>query len=264
MARISDAERIRRLLVNEGGTLAKREIIEGLGLSSQRYEAVARELVDAKLAVKNRGRTGGLSLVAAAPPRAADATPRAADRPLEKDLYPAFTKYLTDVPREESRSVVLDTHRTKAGKWETPDLTEVRVQPFPVVGQWELRVVTYELKRQDGWSVESVLQTATYNEFAHESWLVIPADPDTGWTEYFGPRVVDKAGDFGIGLGSFDGTGSGTFHKHMTPQRKHVPSLARVESWLNRVIEQLGAEDKKTDIANNIRWARAKAEAGKD
>ena len=163
-----------------------------------------------------------------------------------------------------SRSVVLNTHGTKAGKWETPDLAEVRVQPFPVVGQWELRIVTYELKRQDAWSIESVLQTATYNEFAHESWLVIPAGDDGDWTEYFGPRIVDKAGDFGIGPGSFDPAGKGTFHKHMTPQRKHIPSLSRLQSWLSRVIEQLGEEKKKGEIADNIRWARAKAEAGKD
>ena len=264
MARISDTERVLRLLASEGGTLGKREIIENLGISEQRYKIVAGELVKSKLAVKNRGRAGGLALTAQSAPKPADAGSRVPDRPLERDLYPAFSKYLTVASGDESKSVVLETYRTKAGKWETPDLTEVRVQPFPIVGQWELRVVTYELKRQAGWSVESVLQTATYNEFAHESWLVIPAEDEADWTEYFGPRVVDKAGDFGIGLGSFDSDGTGTFHKHMTPQRKHVPSLARVESWLTRVIGQLGAEKQKSEIANNIRWAKAKAEAGKD
>jgi hypothetical protein len=72
-----------------------------------------------------------------------------------------------------------------------------------MLGQWELRVATYELKRADAWTIDSVLQTATYGEFAHESWLVVPSGDDGDWVDHFTKRVVDKSGSFGIGLGTF-------------------------------------------------------------
>ena len=135
--------------------------------------------------------------------------------------------------------------------------------PFPMVGQWELRAVVYELKRQGGWSVESVLQAATYGEFAHESWLVVPDGSDDDWAEHFGRRVVDKAGDLGIGLGTFD-AGNGILKKHMTPQRRQVPSLFRQQEWLESVIDRLGETKRKEEIAGHIRWAKSKAEFGRD
>lgn len=268
MPRIPDTERIERLLDSEGGSLGRREIIEALGLSDDRYEKVARDLVTAGRAAKNRGRAGGLHLTGDA--EDADAPPESNDEPesvnearFERDLYPAFAKYLIGAAkRDESKSVTLETYRTKARKWETPDLAEIRVTPFPMVGQWELRVAVYELKRQGGWSVESVLQAATYNEFAQESWLVVPAGDDGDWTEHFGKRIVDKAGDLGIGLGSFD-VREGTLKKHMTPRRQ-VPSLQRQQEWLESVLDRLREHGRKEEIASHIRWARSKAESGRD
>lgn len=264
MPRIPDTQRIQRLLEGEGGSLGRRAIIEALGLSEQRYEDVAQALVDEDLVARNRGRTGGLRLLEEqdeAPE--SERAPKSDDRGLEQDLYPEFAKYLVGAAnKDETRSVVLETYRTKARKWETPDLAEVRVTPFPMVGQWELRVAVYELKRQDGWSVESVLQAATYNEFAQESWLVVPSGDDGDWSEYFGKRVVDKAGDLGIGLGSFD-THEGTLKKHMTPRRQ-VPSLQRQQEWLESIVERLGDHRKKEEISGHIRWARSKAESGRD
>lgn len=267
MPRIPDSERIWRLLEVGGGSLGKREIIEALGLSAERYEKVVKEMVAAGSVAKNPGRHGGLHVIGQreeVDESEADVAPESvAEGRLERDLYPSFTKYLLGAARhDESKSVVLETHRTRLGKWETPDLTEVRVTPFPMVGQWELRVAVYELKRQDGWSVESVLQAATYNEFAQESWLVIPADDESDWDEHFGRRVVDKAGDLGIGLASFD-IKEKALKKHMMPRRQ-VPSLQRQQEWLESVIDRLQEKTKKEEIAGHIRWAKSKAESGRD
>lgn len=258
MPRTSDRDRIVRLLEGEGGSLGRREIIEGLGLSDDRYETVARELVDKRVAIKNLGRTGGLRLVLAESARRAG-TGEVPAAPLEKELYPPFEKYLLAAAKnDESKSVVLNTHRTRAKKWETPDLAEVRVTPFPTIGQWELRVITYELKRQGAWSVDSVLQTATYNTFAHESWLVVPSGDDADWAEYFGKPVVEKATIFGIGLATFD-RADRTFKKHMTP-KQNLPLLNRQYEWLDGVLDRLGDGKIKTEIADNTRWARRRAE----
>lgn len=267
MPRIPDSERIERFLLSEGGTSGRREIIEALGLSDGRYEKVAREMVGAGRVAKNRGRAGGLHLMNAGADDGDEAPESAApesveERRLERDLYPAFTKYLVGATRDESRSVVLETYKTRARKWETPDLAEIRVTPFPMVGQWELRVAVYELKREGGWSVESVLQAATYNEFAQESWLVIPASDDTDWAEVFGSRLVARAGDLGIGLGSFN-EDEGTLQKHMTPKR-HVPSLQRQQEWLEQALDRLREQKKKAEISDHIRWAKSKAESGRD
>jgi predicted transcriptional regulator len=258
MARIKDAERIDRLLDSEGGSLGRREIIEALGLSVDRYEEVANELVKAGVAAKNRGRAGGLSLTTegVSPD---SVVPEPSKPGLERDLYPAFSEYLLSTAKkgDESRCVVLETHRTRARKWETPDLAEIRVTPFPMIGQWEFRVAVYELKRLESWTVDSVLQAAIYNEFAHESWLVIPAGDDADWSERFGPRLVDKAGDLGVGLGSFDEKKK-TLQKHMTP-RRHAPSLARQQEWLEMVLDKLGTATTREEIANHVRWARSKS-----
>jgi len=266
MARISDAERITRLLESEGGSLGRRAITEALGLSDARYDAVANELCQEEIVAKNRGRAGGLRLlsVASAPRATPRATREPEEVPLERDLYAPFERYLLTAAKENdmSRSVVLRTYPTRGGKWETPDLAEVRVTPFPMIGQWELRVATYELKRQDAWSVDSVLQAAMYTEFAHESWLVVPAGGEEDWTTYFGRRIVDKAGDLGVGLATFDGKNR-TLWKHTTP-RPHVPSLSRLHEWLETTIERIGEDKKKTEIADNIGWAARKAAAGRD
>jgi len=272
MPRIADTERIVRVLEAEGGSLGRRDILEALGMSQDRYAQVAQDLVNAGRVTKNRGRAGGLSLLATLAPLRRTARrgqePSSGslipEPPQERELYAPFTKYLerTAKDNDESRSVIINTYATRKGKWETPDLTEVRVTPFPMIGQWELRVATYELKRQDSWSIESVLQTATYAEFAHESWLVVPSSDDSDWVEHFSKRVVDKAGSFGIGLATFDAA-SRTLQKHMTPQRM-IPDLGRMHEWLEDVIDRLANPKLKTDIANNIAWARRKADAGRD
>src|SRR5512138_2731183 len=100
MPRIPDTERITRLLETEGGSLGRREIIEGLGLSDERYNEVADHLVNQQIVVRNRGRSGGLRLRLAEPgepeavPARVAAEEQAAEEGLERDLYPAFKRYL--------------------------------------------------------------------------------------------------------------------------------------------------------------------------
>ncbi len=259
-----DAERLRRLLETEGGTLGRREIMESLGLSEDQYDEASAELVSSNVARKNRGRSGGLSLLEPTVDENARNVRAETGRAKERELYPPFTAYLEEGAKEGdfSRSVVLETHRTRQRKWETPDLTEVRVTPFPMLGQWELRVATYELKRADAWTIDSVLQTATYNEFAHESWLVVPSGDDGDWVNYFTPRVVDRAGGFGIGLATFSEE-TGVMKKHMVARRQ-LPDLAKLHEWLEEVVDRLRRPELKKDIANNIAWAKRKAEAGRD
>lgn len=69
MARISDAERLRRLLESAGGTVGRQEILEGLSLSVDRYSVVCSELMDMGVAERNPGRLGGLRLIDSRKPR---------------------------------------------------------------------------------------------------------------------------------------------------------------------------------------------------
>lgn len=266
MPRIADTERIRRLLESEGGSLSRREIIEQLGLSDERYDTVAGQLCAEDIAVRNRGRAGGLSLVAAAAPtRQKRAARDSTDAPLERELYPPFERYLlrTAERSDESRAVVLNTHKARGAKWESPDLTEARITPFPTIGQWEFRIAAYELKRQGCWSVDSVLQAAMYSEFAHETWLVVPtASFEEDWVEYFGQRVVTTAVDHGVGLGTFDPKAR-VLRKH-TAAGHHRPTLARQHEWLEAMLDRIGADDQKAKIAGHIAWATRKAAAGRD
>jgi hypothetical protein len=188
----------------------------------------------------------------------------AASPQLEKDLYPPFESYLLEAAKQDdvSKSVVLSAYRTRAGKWETPDLVEVRATPFPMIGQWELRVVAYELKRQGAWTVESVLQAASYNEFVHESWLIVPSGDDD-WADYFGKGIVTKAGDFGVGLGTFDAENK-ALQKHILPHSARIPQLSRQHDWLDQLMDRIDQEKTQTEIAANIRWARDKANSGRD
>jgi len=266
MPRIADTERIRRLLESEGGSLSRREIIEQLGLTDERYDTVAGQLCSEEIAVRNRGRAGGLSLVAAAAPaRQRRAGRDSTEVPLERELYPPFERYLlkTAAQRDESKAVVLNTHMVRGAKWEAPDLTEARITPFPMIGQWEFRIAAYELKRQGCWSVDSLLQAAMYSEFAHETWLVVPtASFEEDWVEYFGQRVVTTAVEHGVGLGTFDPKAR-VLRKH-TAARQHRPTLARQHEWLETTIYRIGAEELKAEIAGHIAWAARKAAAGRD
>ncbi len=131
----------------------------------------------------------------------------------------------------------------------------MRITPFPTIGQWELRLITYELKRRDEWTVESVLQTATYNGFADESLLVVPAESDVDWAELFGPRILDESARFGIGLATFDVDNKiMRTHTSAQPQR---PSLERKNKRLETIFERLADREKSEGVDNSIRWAKA-------
>ncbi len=69
MARISDAERLTRLLESAGGTVGRQEILEALNLSDERYSVVCSELIDKGVAERTPGRLGGLRLIDSMKPR---------------------------------------------------------------------------------------------------------------------------------------------------------------------------------------------------
>jgi len=127
-----------------------------------------------------------------------------------------------------------------------------------MIGQWELRVVTYELKRQEAWTVESVLQAASYNEFAHESWLIVPSgdDGDDDSADYFGKGIVTKAGNFGVALGP------STQRKERTETRARTrlaPLLSRQHDWLDLFDRTNRPREKANGDRRQHRWSRDKA-----
>ncbi len=247
---------------SERGECSRRDILETLGISLERFATVREDLLEDGSVETISGRLGGLRLVLSSrtTKRRHEQKHAPATSAPESALYAPFEKYLLHVGEAEedatqSRSIVVRTHKQRRGKWERPDLVEVRVAPLPMIGQWDLRVIAYELKRADAWSVDSVLQAASYAEFAHESWLVVPAAKNTAWDEHFGREVISKAAQFSIGLGSFSAR-DGILTKHTTA-RIQTPAAERVHEWLSGLIE--GEQAKR--LAENIRWAKAKADA---
>jgi hypothetical protein len=94
------------------------------------------------------------------------------------------------------------------------------------------------------------------------STLVVPSGDDGDWVDHFTKRVVDNAGSFGIGLGTFLEE-HGVMKKHMVPRRQ-IPDLARLHEWLEEVVSRLQQPQLMKAIADNIAWAKRKAEAGRD
>jgi hypothetical protein len=263
MSRIADRDRIVKLLQgSDGQNLGRRDIIDTLNLSDDRYNDVADELCEEDVVAKNRGRTGGLRLVAAARPARPVSKRRSEpdEAPRESELYPPFGRYVrSQAERNDGKSVVLETHQRRIGKWRTPDFVEVRVTPFATVGQWELRIVAYELKRAGAYNAESVLQAAAYSQFAHESWLVVPSgEGDEPWTSRFGPDLVHKAAHFSVGLAIFD-EAIPELHKHTHPRPQQAPLVSAQHVWLEDVIGGLGETKVKDEIAQNIESAKRHA-----
>ena len=69
MARISDTERVWRLLKSVGGTAGRQEILEALSLSVERYSVVLSDLINTGVVERNPGRLGGARLIGSRKPR---------------------------------------------------------------------------------------------------------------------------------------------------------------------------------------------------
>lgn len=246
MARISDRDRILGILAETSG-LSSARIRTTLNLSDDRYEAVRTELLESGLAEKYVCRGGGLRLTrkgerdVSSEPEGASAFER------EDSIYSPLIAALEH--EADEGSVVFETASLrKRGKWQNPDVTEIRVDVFPRLRQRRTLLISYEAKLWGRWDINAVFEAASHARFAHEGYLVLE------WIEknfsLDDPRldqVVRECRRFGIGLI--------TLEKYYSSYRPHVrleasrkdPKDNDVEAWLDHALSRRTEAEKRFD-----------------
>jgi hypothetical protein len=171
-------------LLAETSGLSSARIKTALKLADERYEAVRGELITDGLAEKYTGRGGGLRLTkkgereVSPEPEGVSAFGR--EDAMYQPLIDALERDAGDALEREAGegSVIFETASLrKRGKWQNPDVTELRVDVFPRLRQRRTLVITYEAKPWGAWDIHAVFEAASHARFAHESHLVpFPVD----------------------------------------------------------------------------------------
>jgi hypothetical protein len=237
MARTTDRDRVLGLLAETSG-LSNARIKNSLNLGDDRYDAVRDELIADGLAEKYVCHGGGLRLTKKGE-REVSPEPEGESA---FDREDAMYEPLIDALKRDAGegSVIFETASLrKRGKWQNPDVTELRVDVFPRLRQRRTLVISYEAKPWGCWDISAVFEAASHARFAHEGYLVLE------WIEkgfsLDDPRldqVVRECRRFGIGLMTLEAYYSSHRVYIRLEAQRTVPKDNDVEVWLDHALSR--------------------------
>ena len=254
MARTTDRDRVLGLLAETPG-LSSARIKTALNLGEDRYDNVRDELIDDGLAEKYVCRGGGLRLTKKGE---RDVSPEpegesAFDR--EATMYEPLIHALKGDAGDGS--VIFETASLRQrGKWQNPDVTELRVDVFPRLRQRRTLVISYEAKLWGAWDINAVFEAASHARFAHESYLVLEwIEKGFSLDDPHLDQVVRECRRFGIGLLTLEAHyKSHRVHIRLEAHRKD-PKDNDVEAWLDYALSR--RDEAETDF-NELMAATSK------
>lgn len=241
VARTSDRDRILSLLAESPEGLSNQRIKNDLTLSDERYDKVRSELLDDGHVEKYVCRGGGIRLTPKGDKAAASSDENAVLSAVgkEEELYPLLIEALE---RESPDSVVFDTGRLrKRGKWQNPDVTQIRIERYPRLHKHRVLIATYEVKQWQRSDVTAVFEAESHARFAHEAYVVLewPATADAFSLEE--PSVNKMVGEcqrFGVGLWTIEPYYSKHRVHEQLEARPRTPADADVEKWLDYALKR--------------------------
>lgn len=132
--------------------------------------------------------------------------------------------------------------RRTGGIWTRPDVVLIYVSNFTFVPGKILDVITFEIKPSDGWSVESVFETAAHSRFATKSYLAIHDPKGTLGEEDDFERVQAECARFEIGLIKFRIQSDFNTWEFLIEPRRRQPDPAEMEEFIEK---QISIDDRK-------------------
>jgi hypothetical protein len=247
----------------DGKTIGNIALIRKLGWAEDAYWPVRDALIDRGELVRGGGRGGSVYRVIADVEEddldlGAVAPARRAGLAVEKDLYEPIRKVLKKSWAKDQRFLTNSIVKTIAnvrqgaggtGKWSQPDLLFLGLPKYELMGQSELNVVTFEVKRLGGWDIKSIYQAEAHKQNANYSYVFLHNEDDSSERENDAnfQRCRRKAFEFKVGLIVASDPGNyETWNTVVEAQRNNL-ALETVETFVAEHVN----EDERDQI---LRW----------
>jgi hypothetical protein len=225
------------------------------GIDDDTYWRVRNKLIDEGKLGKGRGKGGSVYLLKITGGENTDSEKGKKKRVLEKELYLPFYEVITDFwVKDKGFDIQLSEitanqgRRKTGGRWTRPDITLIAFKSYQFVAGKTMDVITFEIKPEDNFGVESVFETAAQSVFAHKSYLCIHLPQGKPDTEPF-EKIQSQCENFGVGLIVFEKPEVwGTYETIVEPIRRNPDPYE-----VNLFITQQLNEQTKADLAKNLR-----------
>ena len=173
----------------------------------------------------------------------------------EKDLYAPFMKVVREFWTKDNDIddyIIEDTSsqgkKKTGGRWTRPDVTLISIKNYQFVYGKIMDVLTFEIKPQDNYGVESVFETASQSVFANKSFLCIHLPAGKPETEDF-DRIVRQCEQFGVGLIVFEKPEDWETYETVVDPKRKEPDPYEVNSF----IKQQMKEESKESLSRKIK-----------
>ena len=169
-------------------------------MNEDEYLAVKQQLRDEGVIMVGRGYGGTVSRAETAP-KAAPAS-KTSIKKKERALYEPLKKGLQKWSRNEGYpddciiEIIGGRGKKGGGVYSKPDLVLFAQKKYRYTPLKRTDVLTFEVKTADGYSIDSVYETAAHSRFANKSYLVIQKPPSA----FADARVEKECIRFQVGL----------------------------------------------------------------
>lgn len=206
------------------------------------------DLIDSGKISKGRGKGGSVYLLEIAQPEVKKDEPKK-PRIKENDLYEPFIKVVKEFwvkDNDIDEYLIANTSnqgkKKTGGRWTRPDVTLISIKNYQYVYGKIMEIVTFEIKPEDNYGVESVFETASQSVFAHKSFLCIHLSSGKPETEEF-DRIIRQCDLFGVGLIVFEKPDDWETYETVVDPKRKDPDPYEVNSFIKQQIPEKNKEE---------------------
>jgi hypothetical protein len=167
----------------------------------------------------------------------------------ENELYEPVHKVIRDFWVKENEiddylsEITANQGKKKTGgKWTRPDITLISIKTYQYLIGRIMDVITFEIKPEDNYGIESVFETASQSVFAHKSYLCIHLSKGKPETEEF-EKIQRQCENFGVGLIIFEKPDDWETYETIIEPRRKDPDPYEVNLFITQQLKDRLKED---------------------
>jgi len=217
-------------------------------LTDDDYWKARNSLIDSGKISKARGKGGAVYLLDIVQPEEKKEGAKKT-RIKENDLYEPFIKVLKDYWAKDNDIddyIVNNTanagKKKTGGRWTRPDITLISIKNYQFIYGKIMEGITFEIKPEDYFGVESVFETASQSVFAHKSFLCIHLPSGKPETDEF-DRIMRQCELFGVGLIVFEKPEDWETYETIIDPKRREPDPYEVNSFIKQQLPEKTKEE---------------------
>lgn len=250
---------IMALVPKDGKSIGNKSLLAELkkkvkDLPDDDYWKIRNRLIEAGKLSKARGK-GGAVYLPEANQQEIKKDEEKKPRIKENDLYDPFIKVVKEywVKENDIEDYIVDKtanqgRKKTGGRWTRPDITLISMKNYQFIYGKIMDVITFEIKPENDYGVESVFETASQSVFAHKSFLCIHLSSGKQETEEF-ERIVRQCELFGVGLIVFEKPDDWKTYETIIEPKRREPDPYEV----NVFIKQQLPEETKEELSKKLK-----------